>query len=107
RKRADQAHDEAIKEAKKVRDAIVNVAQAVFTESWAQRDIEAKDAGDRLKERSDLAQKTYREAKDRAAATHKEAKNQAVDKQAGEAADKARKEAERQAKQAYDETMKK
>ena len=107
RKRADEAHDEALKEAKKVRDAITNVAQSVFTESWVQRDVELKDATARTQERSDLAQKTYREAKDRAAATHREAKTQAVDKEAGKAADQARKEAETQAKQDYDEAMKK
>jgi len=34
RKRADEAHEEALKEAKRLRDAITNVAQAVFAEFW-------------------------------------------------------------------------
>ena len=34
RKRADEAHEEALKEAKRLRDAITNVAQAVFSEFW-------------------------------------------------------------------------
>jgi len=34
RKRADEAHKEAIEEAKKLRDAITNVAEAVFSDFW-------------------------------------------------------------------------
>ncbi|MFC2009232.1 hypothetical protein ACFLUT_04175 [Chloroflexota bacterium] len=37
RKRADEAHEEALKEAKKVRDAITNVAQSIFIDFWKQK----------------------------------------------------------------------
>ena len=107
RKRADEAHEEALKEAKKVRDAITNVAQSVFTGSWARRDLEAKEAAAGLQERSDLAQKVYKEAREQATAAHKEAKKQAIDRQAEKAADEAHKEADRVAKKNYDEAMKK
>jgi hypothetical protein len=106
RKRAYEAHDQAVTEAKKVRDAITNVAQSVFTESWKQRDIEVADAASRLKDRGDLAQKTYKEAVAQADAVHKAARNQAVDKQAEKKADEAHKEAGKQAKKNLNETMK-
>lgn len=34
KKRADEAHEEALKEARRLRDAITSVAQAVFSEFW-------------------------------------------------------------------------
>jgi vacuolar-type H+-ATPase subunit H len=37
RKRADEAYEEALKEAKKLHDAITNVAQAVFIDFWKQK----------------------------------------------------------------------
>ena len=107
RKRADEAHEEALKEAKKVRDAITNVAQSVFTGSWMQRDLEAKEAASGLQERSDLAQKVYKEAREQATVVHKEAKKHAVDRKAEKATDEAHKEADRLAKKNYDEAMKK
>lgn len=106
RKRADEAHKEAVNEAKKVRDAITNVAQAVFTDSWTQREVAAKDAVAESKGRSDLAKKVYKEAKEQADIDHREAKKQAVDSQANKEADATRKEAGRQAKTDYDEAMK-
>ena len=36
RKRADAAHEEALREAKKLRDAITKVAEAAFSEFWRQ-----------------------------------------------------------------------
>jgi len=107
RNRADEAHKEALTEAKRVRDAITNVAQSVFTGSWAQRDLEAKRAATELQERSDLAQKAYKEAREQANVVHKEAKKQAVDKQSEKAADEAHKEADRRAKKDYDDAMNK
>jgi hypothetical protein len=107
RKRADEAHDQAVTEAKKVRDAITNVAQSVFTESWKQRDVAVKDALSASKASGDLAQKTYKEAVAQADAVHKAARNQAVDKQAEKKADEAHKEAGRQARKNLDEATKK
>ncbi len=107
RKRADEAHDQAVTEAKKVRDAITNVAQSVLAESWKQRDVEVADAASRLKDRGDLAQKAYKEAVEQADAVHKAARKQAVDKQAEKKADEAHKEAGKQARKNLDDAMKK
>ena len=106
RKRADEAHEEAVNEAKKVRDAITYVAQAVFTDFWTQREVAAQDAIVESKGRSDLAKKVYKEAKEQADIDHREAKKQAVDSQAKTEADATHKEAGRQAKQDYDDAMK-
>jgi len=107
RKRADEAHDQAVTEAKKVRDAITNVAQSVFTESWKQRDIAVKDALAASKASGDLAQKTYKDAVAQADAVHKAARTQAIDKQAEKKADEARKDAGKQARKNLDEATKK
>jgi hypothetical protein len=107
RKRVDEAHDEALKEAKRVRDSITNLAQAAFEGSWKQRDLEIRDAAAKSKERIDLAQKTYSEAKQQMKIDHREAKDQAVDREGRKSADAARKEAEKQAKERLDEVMRK
>ncbi|MBN1856582.1 MAG: hypothetical protein JW846_06505 [Dehalococcoidia bacterium] len=106
RKRADEAHKAAIEAAKKVRDAITNEAQTVFTNVWTQKDKEAQEALAKTKERTELAQKAYKEAKDQAGIDHKAAKKKAVDAQARKDADAARKESEKKAKAVYDEAMK-
>jgi colicin import membrane protein len=106
RKRADEAHKEAVNEAKKVRDSITYVAQAVFTDSWTQREKAAQDAIAESKGRSDLAKKVYKEAREQADIDRREARKQAVDSQAKTEADAIHKEAGRQAKQDYDDAMK-
>jgi len=103
KKAADEAHKEAVKEAQKLRDAITNEAMAVFSGFWKQRDIDAQDAITRSKERGDQAKIAYKEAKKQADIVHKEAKEMAVDKEAGKAADQARKETVKQAKKDRDE----
>jgi hypothetical protein len=106
RKRVDQAHDEALKEATRLRDAITTLAQTAFTDSFRQRDLEAKDAVAKSKERVDLAQKTYSEAKVQMDKDHREAKTQAVDSEGRKSADAAHKEAEKRAKEQLGEALK-
>ena len=106
RKRADEAHKEAVNEAKKVRDAITNVAQAVFTDFWTQKEVATQDAIVESKGRSDLAKKVYKEAKEQADIDHREARKQAVDGQAKTEADAIHNEAGRKAKKDYDDAMK-
>ena len=105
KKRVDETHKEAIKAAEKVRDAITNEAQAVFSSFWTKRDLDAQMAITKSKERSDLAQKAHKEAKNQADIDHKAAKGRAVDREGKEAADQARTETLRKAKEDYDETM--
>ncbi len=106
RKRVDQAHDEALKEATRLRDAITTVAQSAFTESFRQRDAEAKAEVAKSKERVDLAQKAYSEAKVQMDKDHQEAKQLAVDSEGRKSADAAHKEAGKRAKEQLDEAMK-
>ena len=107
KKRADEAHKEAIKAAATVRDAITDEAQAVFSNIWTKRDLDAKMAISRSKERGDLAQKAYKDAKKQADIDHKEAKGGAVDKEGNKAADQARTENLKKAKEDYDEAISK
>jgi len=103
KKAADEAHKVAVKEAQKLRDAITNEAQAVFADFWKQRDIDSQKATAESKERTEQAKIAYKGAKAQADIVHRGAKEQAIDKEAKKAADKARKEALKQAKQDYDE----
>jgi len=107
KKRADEAHKEAIKAAEKVRDAITDEAQAVFSRFWKQKELNEQLAITKSKERSDLAQSTYKEAKKQADIDHKSAKGGAVDKEGKKAADQARTDTLNKAKEDYEETMKK
>ena len=107
KKRADEAHKEAIKAAEKVRDAITDEAQAVFSRFWKQKELNEQLAITKSKERSDLAQKTYKEAKKQADIDHKEAKVRADDKAGEKAADQARTETLNKAKEDYEAAMKK
>ena len=107
KKRADEAHKVAIKAAENVRDAITNEAQAVFSRFWTQKELNAEMAITKSKERSDLAQKTYKETKKQADMDHKEAKGRSVDKEGEKAADQVRTETLDKAKEDYDEAMKK
>ena len=103
----DKAHKEAIKEAEKVRDAIINEGMVLFTATWKQSEKDAEEAITKSKERGDLAQKDYKEAKKQADTVYKEAKKIAVDKQAKNVADEAYKKALEQASQArYEATRK-
>ena len=106
KKRADEAHKEAMQEAKKVRDSIVNVAQAAFTEFWRQKDADTQDAITKSKERSELAHKTHAEVKEQADIDHRKAMSKAGDSQARKEADETRKETLKQAKKDYDEAKK-
>jgi len=107
KKRADEAHKEAIKAAEKVRDAITDEAQAVFSRFWKQKELNDQLAITKSKERSDLAQSTYKEAKKQADIDHKEAKVRADDKAGEKAADQARTETLNKAKEDYEAAMKK
>jgi hypothetical protein len=107
KKRADEAHKEAIKAAEKIRDAITDEAQAVFSNFWTQKELSDQMAITKSKERSDLAQKTYKEAKNQADIDHKAAQGSANDKEGKKAADQARTETLKKAKEDYEETIRK
>ena len=107
KKRADEAHKEAIKAAATLRDAITNEAQSVFSNFWKQKELDAQMATTKSKERGDLAQKAYKDAKKQADIDHKEARGSAVDKEGNKAADQARTENLKKAKEDYDEAISK
>ncbi|HUS88170.1 MAG TPA: hypothetical protein VMW91_02180, partial [Desulfosporosinus sp.] len=50
KKAADEAHKEALEEVKKVRDAIVQEGQAVFSGFWKQSEIDSQEAITKAKE---------------------------------------------------------
>jgi hypothetical protein len=104
RKRADEAHKEAVKEAKKASDAITSVALAGFGDFWKQQDIDSKSAIHKSEERADLAKKAYKGAKKEADLLHEEAKRTATGGLERKQADEARSEAMKRAKKVYDET---
>ena len=106
RKRADEAHKQAIEEAKKVRDAITNVALATFSDFWKKQKQDIDDAAANKKERGVQAEKAYKEAKKQADADRKVAREKAVDSGARDEADAAHKAAGKQAKKDYDDAMK-
>jgi colicin import membrane protein len=100
---ADEAHNEALKQAKKLRDAIIAEGQAVFRVSYDKADADyLKTTTKSLKAIKD-ADEAYKEAEKQADIVYKEAKKTAVDKQAKKAADDAHKQAIDQAKKARDE----
>ena len=101
KKAVDQAHKEAKKQAEKVRDAIVQEAQAVFSGFWKQREIASQKIITKAKERTEQAKQDYKEDKERADIYYKVAKKTAVDagdKEAKKAADQTYKESIKQAK---------
>ncbi len=97
----DKAHSEALKQAKKVRDAITAESMVAFTAAWEQTTIDYNEAIAKAKEIGIRADKAYEETKKRADMVYKEAKKMAVDKQAKSEADKAHKEALAQAERDY------
>ena len=105
--RADEAHKKALKEAEKLRDAITQEAQAVFSDFWKQKDIDSQKVAVESKERTEQAKSAHKEAREQADKIHREVKAQAVDKEAKKAADQDRKEAHKQAKKDYDEAISK
>jgi len=107
RKRVDEAHDEALKEATRVRDSITNLAQVAFQDSWIKRGLETRDAAARSKANSDLAQNAYDETKVQMDKDHREAMKQAVDSEGRKSADAAHKEAGKRAKEQLDKATKK
>lgn len=105
-KAADEAHKQALSEAKKTYNDSTNKAQAEFQGYWRRKDAEAAEAAASAKEQSETAQKTLTEAKAQADAEHKRATSQGMDSRARKEADSARKEAHKQAKRVYDDSMK-
>ncbi|MFC2068415.1 hypothetical protein ACFLTP_05360 [Chloroflexota bacterium] len=99
----DRTHKETLEQAKKVRDAIMVEAQAVFTGTWDQGDKDYDEAIAKSKKISVQAQKAYDDTKHQADMIHKEAKKLAVDKQAKQEADRVHEEALRQAEKNHKE----
>ena len=104
RRRADEAHKQAVKEAKKASDAITSVALAVFSDFWKQHDMDVKEALAKSEERARLAQKAYKGAKMQADLLHEEAKRTATGGADTKQADETYKETMRQARKVHDET---
>jgi hypothetical protein len=86
RRAATAAHEEAIKNAEKVRDSIIWEAKVAFTAAWLEKDKDYTEAASKSKERLDAARKTYDEAKNRANATYQESIKSADSKHVKEAA---------------------
>jgi hypothetical protein len=107
RKVADEAHKNAIEQAKKLREAIIAEAMAVFRSSYDQADVDYLETTTKSREAIKDADETYKEAKKQADIVYKEAKKRAVDKQAKKEADEAYKKATEQAKQVRDEATRK
>ena len=104
--RAKKVYKEALEEAKKLRDSIVNLGMAAFTEFWRQNAADKQDALTKSKERSELAHKTHAEAKEQADTDHREAMSKSGDSEARKEADETRKGALKQAKKDRDEAKK-
>ncbi len=104
-KHADEKHKEALAEAKKAHDATTTRAHAAFTEFWRQQDEDTQTAANMGREQSAAAQKTLTEAKAQADAVHKQATSEDMDSGARREADSVRKEAHKQAKRDYDQSM--
>jgi hypothetical protein len=103
RQLADQAHKEALKQAEKLRDAIINEGMALFTATWKKVEKDAEEAVASAKARGEEAGRVFKEAKKRADATHDEAKKSG-DKMARQEADKTHKEAIKQAGKDYQDS---
>ena len=103
KKIANEAHKNAIKQAKKVREAIIAEAMSVFRISYDQAATDYVETTARSKETVKDADEIYGEAKKQADLIYKEVKKQAVDKQAKKEGAKARKKTIEKAKQVRDE----
>jgi hypothetical protein len=107
KKVADKAHKNAIEQAKKLRDAIIAEAMAVFRISYDQASTDYIETTTKLQEAIKYADDTYKEAKKQADIVYKKAKKGAVDKQAKKEAGEAYKKAIEQAKQLRHEATRK
>jgi hypothetical protein len=107
KKVADEAHKNAIEQAKKLREAIIAEAMVVFTSSYEQATTDYIATTTKTREAIKDADETYKEAKKQADIVYKEAKKRAVDKQAKKEADEAYKKAIERAKQVRDEATRK
>jgi hypothetical protein len=100
---ADEAHKDALVQAKKLRDAIIAEGQAVFRVSYDKADADYLETTTKSLKAIKDANEAYKEAEKTADIVYKEAKKTAVDKQAKQAADAAHKKALDQANQLRDE----
>jgi colicin import membrane protein len=100
---ADEAHKEALEQAKKLRDSIIKEGQAVFRVSYDKADADYLETTTKSLKAIKDANEAYKEAEKQAYIVYKEAKKTAGDKQAKQAADEAQKKAIEQAKKARDE----
>jgi hypothetical protein len=107
KKVADEAHKNAIKQAKKLREAIIAEAMAVFRSSFDQATTDYIETRTKSREAIKDADETYKEAKKQAEIVYKEVKKRAVDKQAKKEGAKDRKKTIEQAKQVRDEATRK
>ena len=107
KKVADEAHKNAIEQAKKLRDAITAEAMVVFRCSYDKATADYLETQIKSREAIEDADETYKEAKKQADIVYKEAKKRAVDKQAKKEANEAYKKAIEQAKQVRDEATRK
>jgi hypothetical protein len=101
KKVADEAHRNTIEQARKLRDAIIAEAMAVFRTSYDQATADYLETTARSRAAINDADEAYKEAKKQADIVYKEAKKRAVDKQAKKEADEAYKKAIEQAKQVW------
>jgi hypothetical protein len=101
KKVADEAHKNAIEQAKKLRKAIIAEAMVVFRTSYDQATADYLETTAKSRDAIKDADNAYKEAKKQADIVYKEAKKRAVDKQAKKEADEAYKKAIEQAKQVW------
>ena len=107
KKAADEAHKSTIEQAKKLREAIIAEAMAVFRTSYDKADADYLETTVKLQAAIKDADETYKEAKQQADIVYNETKKRAVDKQAKKEADEAYKKAIEQAKQVRDAAKRK
>ena len=100
---ADEAHKEALEQAKKLRDAIIAEGMAVFRVSYDKADADLIETRTKSLKAINDANEAYKEAEKQADIIYKEAKKTAINKQAKQVADEAHKKAIEQAKKARDE----
>jgi hypothetical protein len=107
KKVANEAHKNAIKQAKKVREAIIVEVMAVFRSSYDQATTDYIETTTKSRESIKDADETYKEAKKQAEIVYEEVKKRAVDKQAKKEGAKDLKKTIEQAKQVRDEATRK
>ena len=103
KKVADEAHKEALEQAKKLRDAILAETMAVFRVSYDKADADYLESTTKSLKAIKDESEAYKEAQKQADMAYNEAKKTAVDKQAKQAADETHKKAIEQAKKAREE----